>query len=196
MDVLHSQNDKRNASAKAFEEDKYKTFVSDASQFDAIAKGTWSSAKEDPSWRGGFRRYGASKLFLIMMILELQQRLEQYPALEKVRALGVDPGTMISGLQRLSPWPIRVLMFQIIFPLVLTISPKNGTVRRPQSSASDILQAAFGSEAEPGPSYFNGTEPLETSAESRDSQKRTLVWSESAKCVNLKGSETVLQNWQ
>lgn len=38
---------------------------------DPIANGTWSSFKEDPSYASGMRRYGASKLCLIMMMYDL-----------------------------------------------------------------------------------------------------------------------------
>jgi hypothetical protein len=35
---------------------------------DPVAQGTWSSSKDDSSWRAGFRRYGASKLCQVMMM--------------------------------------------------------------------------------------------------------------------------------
>ncbi|KAI1804241.1 hypothetical protein F4811DRAFT_571426 [Daldinia bambusicola] len=67
----HDPDGERNAKTHAFEEEKYKASMDDEARFDTIAKGTWSSAQEDPSL-GGFRRYGASKLFIIIMIHELQ----------------------------------------------------------------------------------------------------------------------------
>ncbi|KAI3317206.1 putative short-chain dehydrogenase [Xylariaceae sp. AK1471] len=194
----HDQNDPRNARTKAFDDPKYKTFVSDAASFEAIAKGTWSPATEDATFRGGFRRYGAAKLFLIMMQHELQARLDADPALNRICILGVDPGTMISGLQRLAPWFIRVLLFKIIYPLVVYINP-NGPVRTPSRSAGDVLEAAFGvgeGGELPKDKYFDGTTPLETSEESRDAAKRELVWKETVKLTGLKEGETALSNWQ
>ena len=35
---------------------------------EAMAKGTWSSSADDPSYNGGFRRYGASKFCQAMMV--------------------------------------------------------------------------------------------------------------------------------
>ena len=75
-------------------EDRYKQYVPDKATIDAIAKGDWSRATEDPSFRSGFRRYGAAKLFLVMMIYSLQARLNRDPALHKICVLAVDPGTM------------------------------------------------------------------------------------------------------
>lgn len=177
----------------------YKTFLSDAASFEAIAKGSWSPATEDASFRGGFRRYGAAKLFLIMMQHELQARLDADPALNKICVLGVDPGTMISGLQRLANWVIRVLIFQIIYPLILYWNP-NGPVRPPSRSAGDVLEAAFGVVGEggnpPKDGYFDGRVPLETSGESRDVVKRELVWKETVRMVGLEEGETVLVNWR
>ena len=193
-----SPNDKRNTTTKAFEEEKYKTFVYDEAGFEAIAKGTWSSAKEDQSFRSGFRRYGAAKLFLIMMMHELQRRIDQETTLKNICVLGVDPGAMISGLQRLSPWVIRVLVFQIIYPIILYLHPNNGRMRPTRRSASDVLEAAFGSGSGDLPKdlYFDGTQPLETSAESKDSRKRNLVWTETARHAHLKEGDTILGNWQ
>ncbi|KAI0115184.1 putative short-chain dehydrogenase [Daldinia grandis] len=128
----HDPDDPRNARSRAFEDPKYKTFLSNAASFKAIAKGAWSPATKDASLRGGFRRYGAAKLFLVMMQHELQARLD-----------GVDPGTMVSGLQRRAGWVIRVLVFQIVYPLVLYWNP-DGPVRAPGRSAGDVLEVAFG----------------------------------------------------
>ncbi|GAW13253.1 hypothetical protein ANO14919_026330 [Xylariales sp. No.14919] len=194
----HDPNDPRNARGKAFEDPKYKTFISDAASFEAIAKGTWSPATEDSTFRGGFRRYGAAKLFLIMLQHELQARLDADPTLSKISILGVDPGTMISGLQRLAPWFIRVLIFKVIYPLVLYMNP-NGPVRPTSRSAGDVLEAAFtvGEEGwSPKDKYFDGREPLETSEESRDPAKRELVWEETVKLAGLEEGDTALANWQ
>ncbi|KAF2503073.1 putative short-chain dehydrogenase [Lophium mytilinum] len=195
----HDPKDPRNAVTKAFEKPEYKTFVSDAASFEAIAKGTWSPATEDASFRGGFRRYGASKLFVIMMQHELQARLNADAALSSICILGVDPGPMITGHQRLAPWVIRVLIFKIIYPALLYMSPNNGRVRPLSRSAGDVLEAAFGvgSGGElPKDKYFDGRAPLETSEESRDAAKRELVWKETARLAGLKEGETVLAHWQ
>ncbi|KAI1442793.1 putative short-chain dehydrogenase [Annulohypoxylon stygium] len=195
----HDPNDPRNDRSKAYDNPKYKSFISDAASFTAIAKGEWSPATEDSSFRGGFRRYGASKMFLIMMQHELQARLNTDPSLNKICVLGVDPGTMLSGLQRYASWPIRVLLFQVIYPIVLYLWPETGPVRPMSRSAGDVLEAAFmagdGGEGMKD-KYFNGREPFETSEESRDEEKRKLVWSETVKIAGLTEGETVLENWQ
>lgn len=198
MTSLSSPKDPRNARTKAFDDPKYKTFVSDAASFAAIAKGEWSPASEDSSFRGGYRRYGAAKLFLIMMQHELQGRLDVDSALSKICILGVDPGMMISGLQRLAPWVIRVLMFKVIYPLVLYVNP-NGPVRPLSRSAGDVLEAAFGMAGEGEllkDRYLDGKLPSGTSEESKDVTKRKLVWKETVNLAGLKEGETILPNWQ
>lgn len=133
-----------------------------------------------------------------MMQHELQARLDADPALNKVCVLGVDPGTMISGLQRLASWVIRVLIFQIIYPFILYMNP-NGPVRPTSRSARDVLEAAFGvgeGGNPPKDKYFNGRTPLETSEESRDAAKRNLVWKETVRMTGLKEGETALTNWR
>ncbi|KAI0410634.1 putative short-chain dehydrogenase [Xylaria grammica] len=160
----HNPHDKRNEPTGAFSEEKYKTV--------------------DPSWKSGYRRYGAAKPFSIMMIRELQSRMDRDPALKNVCILGVDPGTMGTGLQRHASWFVRVFLSQIIFPIITFFAP-NGLIRSTRKSATQVLNAIFDSDAEPATLpkagyYFDG-KPLETSAESRDADKRDLVWKESVK---------------
>ncbi|ETS79511.1 hypothetical protein PFICI_09364 [Pestalotiopsis fici W106-1] len=194
----HDTNDPRHAVNKAFADPKYKYFLSDADSFHAIAKGKWSTETEDASFRGGYRRYGASKYLQITMQHELQARLNADAALNKICVVGVDPGPMISGLQRLAPWFIRVLIFRIIYALILYLKPINGMIRSTTRSASDVLEAVFVVDEEGNPpkdKYWDGRTPSETSEESRDVSKRELVWKETVKLAGLKEGETVLANW-
>ena len=198
-----SPDDPRNARTRAFDDPKYKTIVSDAEGFHAIAKGAWSPATEDASFRGGYRRYCASKLFLVMMQHELQARLlDSDPGLGagRISVLGVDPGTMSSGLQRLAPWFIRVLLFRFIYPLVLWLNPGGDNIRAPARSAGDVLEAAFGVVGEgagmPKDLHFDGRVAVETGEESRDAGKRAMVWRETAKLAGLRDGDTVLANWR
>ncbi|KAI1277490.1 putative short-chain dehydrogenase [Xylaria sp. FL0933] len=138
----HDPNDPRNARSKTFEDLRYKTFVSDAASFEAIAKG-----------------------------------LDADPALNEICVLGVEPGTMISGMQRLAPWFIRVLLFKMVYPLILYMNP-DGPIRPTSRSAGDVLEAASGVGEEgglPKNVFFDGRKLLETSEESRDPTKRTSV---------------------
>ncbi|TVY47461.1 hypothetical protein LOCC1_G002211 [Lachnellula occidentalis] len=193
-----SPHDKRNERSKGFIVEKYKTIIHDQAGVEAIAKGNWSSAQEDPSWRSGFRRYGASKLFLVMMMHELQHRMDQDPTLRNVCILGVDPGTMSTGLTRHAPWVIRFIS-QVILRLVTFFMP-DGPIHTTQKSASHVLQAAFHSNKVMGQSpkdvYLNGVDLSETSDESGDVRKRDLLWKESVRYTGLKKGETVLQKWE
>ncbi|ROW17426.1 hypothetical protein VPNG_00983 [Cytospora leucostoma] len=194
---VHDPYDKRNDLGKNFAEERYKTVVTDEAKLEAIARGTWSTPEEDPSWRSSSRRYGASKLFLIMFMHELQRRVDRDPELSNICVLGTDPGTMSTPFIRYAPWIIRVLIFRIIFPIILFLKP-DGPVRTTDQSAIYTLQAAFDSSFGEFPKdlYFNGTEPRETSAESRDAQKRDLVWKTSVRLAQLKEGETILGDWQ
>jgi len=192
----HDPTDKRNDITKAFEEEKYKAFVHDEAVFEAITKGDWSSAKEDPSYRSGYRRYGAAKLYLIMMTYELRRRMDQEAALKNIQVFGIDPGAMISGLQRLAPWFIR-WVYKFIYPPIVYLNP-NGKIRPTRRSASDVLEIAFASNSDELPKdlYLDGRQPCETSAESKDIQKRKLVWTETVKYAQLKEGDTILGDWQ
>ncbi|KAK7921457.1 hypothetical protein PG985_009479 [Apiospora marii] len=195
----HDPLDKRNSDSKAFVEEQYKTVLQDQSTISAIARGTWCAAKEDPSFRPAFRRYGATKLFLVMMVHELQRRLDRDAALSNVCVLGVDPGRMSTGLARQAPWVIRVLVMQVLFPLLALLMPRGGNVRSPATSAAHVLEAAVGSGPGlgelPKARFFNGLEPWETSVEARDAVKRDWVWKESVRDARLVEGETALEDF-
>ncbi|KAI0003882.1 putative short-chain dehydrogenase [Xylariaceae sp. FL0662B] len=171
---------------------------------DPIAKGTWSTFEEDPSWMSGMRRYGAAKLCAIMMIEELQGRLDTDTALKNISVLGIDPGTMPTGIARRSPWFIRVLMFQIIFPVVAALQAwlhptDNNDVCTVDQSARDMLAGAFDNSQllgeRPKGLYLDGSELAEMSAEAKDPKKKEILWKDSVRYTQLKKGETMLTNW-
>ncbi|KAF2730930.1 putative short-chain dehydrogenase [Polyplosphaeria fusca] len=194
----HDPYDPRNTATGAFNDKKYKLFIDDETSLGKIASGTWSSAKEDPSWRSGFRRYGAAKLFLVMMVHELQQRMTHEPVLKNISVLGVDPGTMSTGMQRQASWFIRVFIFRLLYPLLAWIRPP-GPARSTGQSASDVLQAAFDSNETlgefPRDVYLDGTRLFEPSAESKDVKKRALVWKQTVEMAGLKPNDTILKSY-
>ncbi|PQE22282.1 short-chain protein [Rutstroemia sp. NJR-2017a WRK4] len=197
----HDPSLKQNA--RPFADEKWKTILNDST--DPIAKGTWSTQKEDPSWMSGMRRYGAAKLCSIMMIAELQRRLDVDPNLKKISILGIDPGMVPTNIARRSPWFIRVLLFRVVLPLVASLqawrNPKgNNDVRTVDKAAKDVLAAAFDSSPvlgeQPKGVYLDGSERAEISAEAQDPRKREMVWKDSIGYAGLKEGETILAHWQ
>jgi hypothetical protein len=66
---------------------------------------------------------------------------------------------------------------------ICALDRENGPIRPTRRSASDVLEAALGlgSGELPKGLYFDRTQPLETSAKSRDGQKRNFLWIETAR---------------
>lgn len=54
----------------SFSDARFMEFMRDG-RSEAVARGTWSPSADDPSYHGGFRRYGASKFCQAMMMLVL-----------------------------------------------------------------------------------------------------------------------------
>lgn len=133
-----------------------------------------------------------------MMQHELQARLLRSGANSRICVLGVDPGAMPSGIVRRGPLYIRVLLYQIIFPIMLFFNAGGEMVRTPARSAGDVLEAASGAVGEggelPRDLYFDGRKLCETSEESRDAGKRAVVWRETVKLAGWKEGDTVLEN--
>nr|BBJ34518.1 putative short-chain dehydrogenase/reductase [Alternaria solani] len=184
--------------ARHFPREELKTFI--GKNTDPLAFGTYSSNKDDPTYHSGFRRYGASKMCLAMMVGELQQRLVEDPALSRITTIGVDPGTMSTGIARNSTWFVRVVIHGVIIAtlarLIAIIWPSsNGALRTPQNSARDVVDAALAVKWQEGGLYVDGSELSDMSKEAKDLDKRALVWQDSARYTDLKDGETLLANW-
>ncbi|KUI59676.1 Short-chain dehydrogenase TIC 32, chloroplastic [Cytospora mali] len=196
--VGSESHDPHNSKSKAaFNQEKYMNFIHDVYGSEPVAKGTWSSSKEDPSFHSGFRRYGASKFCQALMIPELQRRLDTDPALQKLCILGVDPGSMPGNLTRRGPWIIRVFMFKLVMPwlapLIAWLQP-NGPLSTAKMGAADIIAAALW-RGEKG-MYFYRSKPSEMSPEAKDEKKRGRLWVDTVRYTHLKAGESVLANWQ
>lgn len=90
---------------------------------------------------------------------------------------------MPTGLVRRGPWMTRVFIFQIMMPLIITLSAwlvPNGPWRTIKKSTRDVLAAAF----EVGPPlserpkgvYLDGSKIGQKSAEAEDVEKQRLLW--------------------
>ncbi|PQE12028.1 short-chain dehydrogenase protein [Rutstroemia sp. NJR-2017a BVV2] len=181
MSIILGPSLKQNA--RPFADEKWKTILADST--DPIAKGTWSTQKEDPSWMSGMRRYGAAKLCAIMMIAELQRRLDLDANLKNISILGIDPGTVPwyctheyrasqSLVHPCSAVPDRPPAMQAWH------NPKgNNEVQTVDRAAKDILAAAFDSSSvlgeQPKGLYLDGSERAEISAEAQDPRKREMA---------------------
>lgn len=66
--VGSESHDPHNPKSKgSFDDAQWMEFMRDGSS-ESVARGTWSTSEEDPSYNGGFRRYGASKFCQAMMM--------------------------------------------------------------------------------------------------------------------------------
>ncbi|KAH7304301.1 putative short-chain dehydrogenase [Stachybotrys elegans] len=201
---VHDPLDDRNKSSGAFDKPEWKHILSDASDstIDSIARGTWSPSLDDPSKDprslAGVRRYGASKLFLVMMIFELQRRLDTDPKLSGISVLGIDPGMMPTKITTRGMSTVLRTIFMCVIQVSSRISP-NGTFRQPSKSATDVIRAAFGNcppiGEYPKGIYLNGNELKEPSEESKDRENRSAVWKTSIKYAQLTKHDVMLEDW-
>lgn len=221
-----SPNDRSNSINKAFEEEPWKRMLPNASieSVESVARGTWAASPDnpaqDPRELYAIRRYGAAKLFLIMMMYvsaykhprlfrtanmipwqspELQRRLDTDAELDNISVLGVDPGIMPTAITvGTLNWAVK-LIFSLVARVASVVSP-NGLIRLPHKSADDLLAAAF----ETGPPlgshpkglYFNGKILKEISDEAKDAEKRLSVWKASLQYSQLQQHETCLADWK
>ncbi|KAK8047389.1 Short-chain dehydrogenase TIC 32- chloroplastic [Apiospora saccharicola] len=179
---------------------KWKLFFCD-DNLDAIVHGTWSS-NDDPTSlarQAGTRRYGVANMCNVMMIAELQRRLDADPVLHKLSVVGVDPAVMGTGLLRRGNFIVSVLMWPIIIPLLaplLTWLWPNGEIRTTYKSAGDVLAAAFEAGDRLRGQFLNGSEIMTVMPEAAGSRKRRMVWRDSVRYARLEEKNTALAQWK
>lgn len=135
---------------------------------------------------------------------ELQRRLDRDPELSNISVVALDPGVMPTDLVRHYPLIMRVLMFQIVLPVIATIGTSlwpNGTCRTLRKSARDILNAAIECGAPPLSErpkglFLNGSEAGIYNDEAKDLAKGGMVWRGSIVFAGLDEGEMVLQDWR
>ncbi|KAI1173969.1 putative short-chain dehydrogenase [Nemania sp. FL0916] len=203
---LHDPLDPANKLNRAFAEAQWHQIITGniTESVEAIVKGKWSASPTgsdppDPNGFAGIRRYGAAKLCSVMMIIELQRRLDQDPKLNNISLLGVDPGIMPTSIATTGQsWVVKPV-FSLIVRIVAWFSP-NGALRSPYKSADDVFAAALQREPpigdKPKGLYLNGVVPKSMSAEAHDEAKRAAVWKASVKYAHLTQSETELLHWE
>jgi thiol-disulfide isomerase/thioredoxin len=166
----------------------------------AIADGSWSTTKDDATWCAGCRRYAASKLCLLLMMPELQRRLDADPILNNISIVSVDPGTMPGNFSRRGPWLMSVFLFRIILPVsarIMALWSSSSMVRTTSQSAADVLQAAFPSEEQQRKGlHLDGSKPCTPSDEARNGETQGYLWQETIGYTQLQQGDTVLRNWK
>jgi len=183
-----------------YAQEKWKLFIQ-GDTIDAIAKGTWSSNTDDVPTNAGIRRYGAAKLCCVMMISELQRRLDSDPVLSGISVVGVDPSVMGTGISRRGGWLVHRILFGTLFPILATASswtrnpaPTFRTVAR---SSGDVLAAAFdGDGAGLKGRLLDGNVTKEVVPEAGDGRKKEMVWRDSVKYTKLVDGDTLLVSWK
>ncbi|KAI0490291.1 hypothetical protein F4859DRAFT_4114 [Xylaria cf. heliscus] len=196
--ISHDVNHPMNKLTGYYNDEEWKTFFKGDESVDAIARGTWATnASARPDVAGG-RRYGAAKICVVMMIGELQRRLDTDPSLNGISIVGIDPGTMCTGIIRHGNWFTKFFFFPVImFPLshLLTLLQPNPAIRTPSKSASDLLRAAFKVDPKFRGGYLNGTEFTSISREAADTKKSRMIWRHSVRYTGLTNQDTILVSW-
>ncbi|ETS80029.1 hypothetical protein PFICI_07558 [Pestalotiopsis fici W106-1] len=196
----HDSRDARNNAGMQYKDERWHTIFHENSE--SIAKGTWSTTKEDPSYKGGYRRYGAAKLCQVMMIPELQRRIDKDPVLHDISVVGIDPGSTPTMLVRRGDWRIRGLWTYIMpwLVVILTWLWPNGAHRTTFKSSKDILAVALDNNPvwgeKPKALYLDGENPINMAAEARNPKKREQLWQDTLRYTRLSGEETLLANWK
>ncbi|KAH6701396.1 hypothetical protein BKA61DRAFT_205325 [Leptodontidium sp. MPI-SDFR-AT-0119] len=152
--------------------------------------------------KAGMRRYGTSKLLLVMFMYELQCRLNSSPTLSKISILTLDPGGMGGAELTKRGSATSKFLWTHVMPTVQNWAVyfwPNGILRTNEKSAGDVLKACFDTEDLgecPKALFLNGSEIGQASVEARDEGKQRILWGGSLGLVGLVEGETVLEDWR
>ncbi|PTB67052.1 NAD(P)-binding protein [Trichoderma citrinoviride] len=193
----HNMEDTRNNASTAYKDPRYPTLYPGV---EALAKGQWSRPEDDPSSNSGFRRYGASKLCVIMFCQELANRIAKDPKLSNVSVIGLDPGGMPTDIARRAGFLIGSVVMKVVVPIIAAISVRingNGMFRPAWKSAADVVRACFEIDPHRGELlHLDGTVDLEIAKEARDEAKRKEVWEYGLKAARIEEGDTALADWK
>ncbi|TVY85589.1 WW domain-containing oxidoreductase [Lachnellula suecica] len=190
----HDTHDPRNDGVAAYNGEEYKILWRDP---EVLSKGV---VYKDDAYKAGMRRYGTSKLLLVMFMYELQRRLNSDPDLSKISVLSLDPGAMGgTGLLRDSTVYARFLSTLLYYgqPIAVRLDP-NGMFRTPKKSGHDLLLACFDDEylmEYPKAVYLNGSVRATPSAEAGDAENQEKLWAESLKFAGIGKGDTALDSF-
>ena len=97
------------------------------------------------------------------------------------------------------------LMVKITWPIIelvgyiMTLFMSNPLLRTPAKTGADFLRVCFDRKAFgefPKARYVDGSELYRTPKVADDEKQQKRLWEDSLKLANVKGGETVLENWE
>ncbi|KAE9986585.1 hypothetical protein EG328_005194 [Venturia inaequalis] len=164
---------------------------------DEVAKG---KRVIDNEFEAAQRRYGGSKVLMIMFMHELQRRLNTDPLLHNISILGLDPGWVTTSISRHNPPTIKAIMatFQYLAPLFNLVWP-NHFLRTARKTGDDLVRVCFADEFGEFPKavYVDGAEVGgRVNGEVLDVGKRGELWEGSLRFAGVGEGDTVLVDWK
>ncbi|CAG9953745.1 unnamed protein product [Clonostachys rosea f. rosea IK726] len=199
--AVHDTESNHNAVGGQYRDPKWRKIFHDST--DPLARGTWSTNEDDSSFRSGYRRYGAAKLCQVMMIPELQRRIDLDKALHNISVVGVDPGATPSGITRRGGWIVHVFIGHFVMAIlafVLSLFSSNAGVRTNTKSGKDMLAVMLECNPtlgdRPKGLYLDGNEMVPMSEEARDERKTRTLWKDTLRYTGLRSNDTALMHWQ
>ncbi|TID21509.1 dehydrogenase/reductase [Venturia nashicola] len=164
---------------------------------DEVAKGR---RVVDGEFEAGQRRYGGSKVLMIMFMYELQRRLDADPALHNISFLGLDPGWVSTSISRNAPPMIQAVMktFRYLAPIFNIIWP-NHFLRTAAKTGDDLVRVCFEDTFGKYPKavYVDGAEiGKRMNPEARDERKQRELWEGSLRYAGIGEGDTLLVDWK
>ncbi|KAJ4294203.1 hypothetical protein N0V90_007893 [Kalmusia sp. IMI 367209] len=142
----------------------------------------------------GLLRYGLSKLVGVMLVYELNRRLQRDPRLSNIRALAVDPGGLMdsrafSRTDLPLLWKIIVGAGYWLQPLAKRFNPR---INSTSGAARDVVDMALADEFAGKEGHFVLREQQDSSPDSRDENMQGKLWDKSIEWCAIKQEDTVL----
>jgi len=143
----------------------------------------------------GFKRYGLSKLVVVMCMFELNRRLAQDSNLKHLSAVAQDPGGIPESRTWSAPglpwvWRWAMAIMSPLLPVVSYVVPK---LRSVDDAAKDLVEISVGEGFVREKGYFEMMRKGGNSTESEDQGMQRRLWEKSLEWAGVGMESTVLE---
>ncbi|KAK6204022.1 hypothetical protein LQW54_008595 [Pestalotiopsis sp. IQ-011] len=152
---------------------------------------------DDDKQGRGYQRYATAKLAVTTWMHALNQHLEKDPALRGITAVAINPGNLVDSRALSTNTPKSLVITQKIVykPLLPVLRLIMGpTLRTAAPAGTDVVDLALNPKFSSDRGFFTLLDKDESSPESQDSSKQSILWAQTLKWAKITKENTALQS--
>ncbi|KAF4464936.1 dehydrogenase reductase [Fusarium albosuccineum] len=140
----------------------------------------------------GFQRYGTTKLANVMLMHDLNEKLQKDPKLSNITATAMDPGGLVDSRANYKQKPGPRAIFTVVNWLIPVLKHLTTDVRRSADAGKDLVEVSVGPSFKDVRGYHIGIRRGDPTPSSQDVDKRKTLWKACWEWAGLEKHETAL----